>query len=88
MDVEKALNVLLYHPKKAAGLVNKVLNSAVSNAEHNDGIDIDELKIKKIFVDEGPTLKRMRARAKGRGVRILKQSCHITIVLGLKNEKE
>ncbi|MCF6255451.1 LSU ribosomal protein L22p (L17e) [hydrothermal vent metagenome] len=81
LDVEKALQVLTFSPKKAAHLVKKVLESAIANAEHNEGADIDELKISTVFVDEGPTHKRMRARAKGRGVRILKRHSHITVTL-------
>jgi large subunit ribosomal protein L22 len=81
MNVEKALQLLTFSPKKAAHVVRKVLESAIANAEHNDGADIDELKVAKIFVDEGPTYKRMRARAKGRGVRILKRHSHITVTV-------
>ncbi|MDJ0656189.1 MAG: 50S ribosomal protein L22 [Xanthomonadales bacterium] len=79
MQVEEAEQVLSYSTKKAAHLVKKALLSAVSNAEHNEGADIDELKINAIFVDEGPTMKRGRARAKGRGTRILKRTSHITV---------
>ena len=79
LPVEKALNVLDFSPKKAAGLMKKVLESAIANAEHNDGADIDELTVSTVFVDEGPTLKRIRPRAKGRADRILKRSCHITV---------
>jgi len=81
LNVEKALQVLTFSPKKAAHLVKKVLESAIANAEHNEGADIDELKISTVFVDEGPTHKRMRARAKGRGVRILKRHSHITVTV-------
>ena len=81
LNVERALQVLNFSPKKAAHIVKKVLESAIANAEHNQGADIDELKIAKIFVDEGPTHKRMRARAKGRGVRILKRHSHITVTV-------
>lgn len=81
MNVEKALQVLTFSPKKAAHLVKKILESAIANAEHNEGADIDELKVSTIFVDEGPTYKRMRARAKGRGVRILKRHSHITVTV-------
>jgi len=77
--VAKALDVLTFSTKKAAKLIKKVLESAIANAEHNTGADIDELKITSIYVDEGSTYKRWRARAKGRGVRILKRTCHITI---------
>jgi len=81
LNVEKALQILAFSPKKAAHMVKKVLESAIANAEHNEGADIDELKISKVFVDEGPTYKRMRARAKGRGVRILKRHSHITVTV-------
>jgi large subunit ribosomal protein L22 len=81
LNVEKALQVLTFSPKKAAHLVKKILESAIANAEHNEGADIDELKVSTIFVDEGPTHKRMRARAKGRGVRILKRHSHITVTV-------
>ena len=81
LNVEKVLQVLTFSPKKAAHLVKKVLESAIANAEHNEGADIDELKISTVFVDEGPTYKRMRARAKGRGVRILKRHSHITVTV-------
>ncbi len=82
MPVAKASDVLTYTNKKAAQLLRKVLLSAVANAENNLGADVDELKITRIFVDEGPTMKRMRARAKGRGTRILKRTSHITVVVG------
>ncbi|KEI73209.1 50S ribosomal protein L22 [Endozoicomonas elysicola] len=77
--VGDALDLLSYSPKKAAVLIKKVLESAVANAEHNDGMDIDELKVSTVFVDEGMTMKRIRPRAKGRADRILKRSCHITV---------
>jgi large subunit ribosomal protein L22 len=77
--VEEALSILSFSNKKAAVLVKKVLNSAISNAEHNDGLDIDELKISSIFIDEGSTMKRIRPRAKGRANRILKRTSHITV---------
>ena len=79
--VGEALQTLQFTPKKAAGIVKKVLESAIANAEHNEGADIDELKIAAITVDEGPTMKRGRARAKGRGTRILKRTSHITVTL-------
>ena len=79
MPVESALNLLTFSKKKAAVLVKKVLESAIANAEHNDGADIDELIVSTIFVDEGPTLKRLKARAKGRADRILKRTCNITV---------
>ncbi len=78
MPVEKALTLLTFSNKKAAVMVRKVLESAIANAEHNDGADIDELKVSSIYVDQGPVMKRMRARAKGRGNRILKRTSHIT----------
>jgi len=79
--VEEALNILKFVPQKGAHLVSKTLRSALANAEHNPSIDVDTLYIKRIFVDEGPTMKRWRARAMGRATRILKRSSHITIVL-------
>ena len=81
MPVEKALTLLSFSNKKAADLVRKVLESAIANAEHNDGTDIDELKVESIFVDQGPSMKRMRARAKGRGNRIVKRTSHITVTV-------
>ena len=80
--VENALNILQYSPKKGAIIIRKVLESAIANAEHNDGADIDELKITTIYVEKGPVLKRFHARAKGRGVRVLKHSCHIFLTVG------
>jgi large subunit ribosomal protein L22 len=82
LPVEKALNVLMFSPKKAAVMVRKVLESAIANAEHNEGADIDELKVSAIYVDEARTMKRFRARAKGRGTRILKRNSHITVKVG------
>ena len=76
-----ALDVLNHSPKKSSALVKKVLNSAVANAEHNLGADVDELFVFRVYVDEGRTMKRMQARAKGRSCRILKRSCHITVVV-------
>ena len=81
LHVEKALEVLAYSPRKAASLVKKVLESAIANAEHNEGADIDELKIAKIFVNEGPTMKRIKTRAKGRADRVFKRTSHITVVV-------
>jgi large subunit ribosomal protein L22 len=78
-SVEAALDILTFSDKKAAGLVKKVLESAIANAEHNEGADIDELKVSTIYVDEGMTMKRIRPRAKGRADRILKRTCHITV---------
>jgi large subunit ribosomal protein L22 len=77
LPVDKALNVLTFSPKKGAGIIKKVLESAIANAEHNDGADIDELKVKTIYVEKGMVLKRFTARAKGRGNRIVKPTCHI-----------
>ena len=79
MPVGEALNLLEFSKKKAAHLVRKLLNSAIANAENNEGADVDELRVATIFVDEGLTMKRMRPRAKGRGDRILKRPCHITV---------
>lgn len=81
-DVDQALQILTFSPKKAAQLVKKVLESAISNAEHNEGADIDTLKVATIFVDKGPSLKRFQARAKGRGNKIEKQTCHISVTVG------
>lgn len=80
--VDLALNILTFSPQKAAFTIKKVLESAIANAEHNVGADIDELKVKTIFVDQGPSLKRFTARAKGRGNRITKPTCHITVTVG------
>ncbi len=82
MPVERALETLTFSTKKAAQMVRKVLESAIANAEHNEGADVDELKVAKIFVDEGPTHKRIQARAKGRANRILKRTSHITVTVG------
>jgi large subunit ribosomal protein L22 len=80
--VDQALNILNFTQKKAAGIVRKALESAIANAEHNDGADIDELKVKSIYVEQGATLKRFSARAKGRGNRISKPTCHIFVTVG------
>ncbi len=80
-SAEEALTILKFLPKKAARLVSKTLQSAVANAEQNPNIDVDTLYIKRIYVDEGPSMKRWRARAMGRATRILKRSSHITIIL-------
>ena len=82
LPVDKALNILMFSPKKGAGIIKKVLESAIANAEHNDGADIDELKVKTIFVEKGAVLKRFTARAKGRGNRIVKPTCHIFLTVG------
>jgi len=78
-SVGEALNILAFSTKKGAHLVKKVLESAIANAEHNNGADLDELRVATVFVDEGMTMKRIRPRAKGRADRILKRSCHITV---------
>lgn len=80
-SVEHALDILKFSTKKAAAIVKKVLESAIANAEHNAGADVDELKVKTIFADQGAMYKRMHARAKGRGCRILKPTCHITVIV-------
>ena len=80
--VDQALSILTFTPRKAAGIIKKALESAIANAEHNDGADIDELKVKSIYVERGMFLKRFQARAKGRGNRVLKHSCHIFITVG------
>ncbi|KMV28581.1 50S ribosomal protein L22 [Photobacterium swingsii] len=79
--VDQALEILQFSNKKAADLIKKVLESAIANAEHNEGADIDDLNVAKIFVDEGPIMKRIMPRAKGRADRILKRSSHITVVV-------
>lgn len=81
LPVEQALNVLAFSKKKGAEMMKKVLDSAIANAENNEGADIDELKVKTVCVDEGPIMKRLRARAKGRGTRILKRTSHITVTV-------
>ena len=80
--VDQALNILAFTPRTAAVIIKKALESAIANAEHNDGADIDELKVKSIYVEQGATLKRFRARAKGRGNRISKGTCHIYVTVG------
>ncbi|HHO70288.1 MAG TPA: 50S ribosomal protein L22 [Halothiobacillus sp.] len=80
-SVAAAIETLTFSTKKGAGLVRKVIESAIANAENNEGADVDRLKIAEIYVDEGPTLKRFRARAKGRGARILKRTSHITVTV-------
>lgn len=77
--VEDALDILAFSTKKGAAIIKKVLESAIANAEHNEGADVDELKVKTIFVDEGVSLKRIQPRAKGRADRITKRTCHITV---------
>lgn len=82
LPVDRALQILSFSPKKGAGIIKKALESAIANAEHNDGADIDELKVATIYIDKATSLKRMIARAKGRGNGIEKQTCHITISVG------
>jgi large subunit ribosomal protein L22 len=81
LAVDKALNILAFSPKKGAGIIKKVLESAIANAEHNEGADIDALKVKTIYLDQAAVLKRFTARAKGRGNRISKPTCHITVTV-------
>jgi large subunit ribosomal protein L22 len=83
-SVESALEILQFSTKKGADIIKKVLESAIANAEHNDGADVDELKVSTIFVDEGMTMKRIKPRAKGRSDRIFKRSCHITVKVAEK----
>ena len=80
--VDKALNILAFTPKKGAALMKKLLESAIANAEHNDGADIDALKVKSVLVERGSFLRRFQARAKGRGNRVLKHSCNIYVTVG------
>ena len=82
LPVEKALNVLAFSPKKGARIIKKVLESAIANAEHNDGADIDELKITNILVERGTFLRRLRAQSKGRGAPIMKPTCNIFLTVG------
>ena len=82
LPVDKALSILKFSPKKGAEIIKKVLESAIANAEHNDGADIDELMVKTIYVEKGMVLKRFTARAKGRGNRIVKPTCHIFLTVG------
>ena len=82
MDAKQALSVLKFAPQAASDPVAKVLQSAIANAEHNNGADIDELKVTKIHVEKGPVLKRFQARAKGRGNRIVKPTCHVFLAVG------
>lgn len=80
--VDKALNILTFTQKRAALIIKKALESAIANAEHNDGADIDDLRVKKIYVEKATTLRRFGARAKGRGTRISKQTSHIFVTVG------
>jgi large subunit ribosomal protein L22 len=84
LPVDKALNLLTFSPKKGAGIIRKVLESAIANAEHNDAADVDELKVTTIYIERGPSFKRYAARAKGRGNRITKPTCHIFLTVGDK----
>ncbi len=84
LPVEQALNILTFSNKKGADLMKKLLDSAIANAENNEGADIDELKVDTVMVDEGPTMKRIRARAKGRAARILKRTSHFTVIVSDK----
>ncbi len=86
LPVDRALSILTFSPKKGAKIIKKVLESAIANAEHNDGADIDELRVTTVYIDKGTTLKRTTARAKGRGNIIGKQSCHIHVVVGDGNK--
>ena len=86
LPVGRALQLLTFSRKKAALIVKKVLESAVANAEHNQGADVDELKIAAVYVDEGPQSKRIHARAKGRANRILKRTSHITVLVADKDQ--
>ncbi len=88
LPVDRALDVLRFSTKKSAAVVKKVLESAIANAEHNQGTDIDELKVSKIYADQASTYKRMHARAKGRGCRILKPTCHITVIVSNNEENK
>ena len=81
-SIASALNILAFTPKKGAKIIKKVLESAIANAEHNNGADIDEPKVQTIFVEKGPVLKRFHARAKGRGNRIVKPTCHVFLTVG------
>src|SRR3954453_3446240 len=88
LPVERALNVLAFSPKKGARIIKKVLESAIANAEHNEGADIAELKVKRILVEQGMPMNRFHARAKGRGNRVLKHSCHIFVTVGDEEKKK
>jgi len=81
LPVDRAINILTFSNKKAAGLIKKVLESAIANAEHNDGADVDELKVKTVMVDEGPIMKRWMPRARGRANQIFKRTSHVTVVV-------
>ena len=87
LPVDRALNILTFSNKKGADIVKKVLESAIANAEHNDGADIDELKVSSVCVDVGPTLKRLRPRARGRADRIIKRMSHLTVTVAEPEER-
>ncbi len=87
LPVDRALNILTFSNKKGADIVKKVLESAIANAEHNDAADIDELKVSSICVDQGPTLKRLRPRARGRADRIIKRMSHVTVTVAEPEER-
>ncbi|MBU3693311.1 MAG: 50S ribosomal protein L22 [Rhodocyclaceae bacterium] len=82
LPVDRALNILAFSPKRGAEIIKKVLESAIANAEHNDGADIDTLRVTSIYIDRGTFMRRFTARAKGRGDRIMKPTCHITLTVG------
>ena len=84
LKVDRALNLLTFAPQKAAKIIKKVLESAIANAEHNEGADVDELRVSTVYVEKGEMLRRMRARAKGRGNRIVKPTCHIFLTVADK----
>ncbi len=86
LPVDKAVELLMYSPKRPAKVIKKVLDSAIANAEHNNSLDIDELTVRRIMVDQGPNYKRIRPRAKGRACRILKPTSHITVEVGVIEE--
>jgi large subunit ribosomal protein L22 len=87
LPIDRALDILKFSRKKAAAIVKKLLDSAIANAEHNLGADIDELKVASIYADQGSTYKRMQAKAKGRGTRISKPTCHVTVILSDERSK-
>jgi large subunit ribosomal protein L22 len=82
LPVDRALNVLTFSQRKAARVIRKVLESAIANAEHNDGADVDELKVKRVMVERGAFLRRFRAQSKGRAAKIMKPTCHIIVIVG------
>ncbi len=86
LPVDRALNILAFSNKKAAAVIKKVLESAIANAENNDGADIDDLQVKSISIDQGPVMKRLRARARGRADRLLKRTSHITVTVSETEE--